>query len=110
MDIDMKSHAPLVCNMGVFTPAERHQHIQTTRQLFETVQNIQEVENGFQFSLPHGTDIFKISEFIRDEGLCCPFLKFNLTIDADSKSITLRLTGPEGTAEFLQEEFSEAFV
>lgn len=103
----MKSETPLACNMGVFTPAQREQHIQTTRQLFQTVQNIQEAENGFEFILPNQSDIIKISEFIVNEKRCCPFLKFTLTIGPDLQPISLLLTGPEGTQEFLREEFTE---
>ena len=109
MVINMKSETPLACNMNVFTPVQCEQHIQTTRQLFQTVQNIQEAENGFGFTLPNGSDIIKIGEFIANERRCCPFLRFTLTIEPDPKSITLLLSGPIGTQEFLREEFSEAF-
>jgi|SRR5688572_3072593 hypothetical protein len=110
MVINMKSETPLACNMDVFTPAQRELHIQTTRQLFQTVQNIQQAENGFEFTLPNGTDLIKIGEFILNERRCCPFLKFTLAIDSDPKPITLLLSGPQGTQEFLREEFSEAFA
>jgi len=110
MVINMKSETPLVCNMDVFTTAQREQHIETARRLFQTVQNIQEAENGFEFTLPSGSDLTKISEFILNEKRCCPFLKFTLTINPDPKPITLRLLGPQGTQEFLREEFSEAFA
>ena len=106
-------NTPIVCNMNVFTPAEREKHIQTTTQLFQSVQNIQEVENGFEFIFPNpgGSGIVtRMAEFISNERLCCPFLKFTLTIDTDPQPIALTLTGPEGTQEFLHEEFSEAFA
>ncbi len=106
----MKLPPPLACNMNAFTPTQREQHIETTRQLFQTVQNIQEAENGFEFTLPNRSDIIKISKFIVNERLCCPFLKFSLTIESDPKPITLTLSGPIGTQEFLREEFSEAFA
>jgi len=102
----------IVCNMNVFTPAERERHIQTTTRLFQSVQNIQEVENGYEFIFPNpGSSgiLARMAEFISNERLCCPFLKFTLTIDTDPQPIALTLTGPEGTQEFLREEFSEAF-
>ena len=103
----------LVCNMNVFTSVERENHIQTTTQLFQSVQNIQEVENGYEFIFSHPGDsevLTKIAEFIFKERLCCPFLKFTLTIDIDPQPISLTLTGPEGTQEFLRAEFNEAFA
>ena len=102
---------PLTCDMDVFTPAEREQHIQTTRELFATVQSIRDVEHGFEFSLPNGTDsIVKLADFISNERRCCPFLEFTLKIPPENHAISLTLTGPEGTQEFLREEFSEAFA
>jgi hypothetical protein len=104
---------PLACNMSVFTPSEREKHIQTTAQLFQSVQNIREVENGYEFIFPNpeGSGILtRMAEFISNERRCCPFLKFTLTIDIAPQPIALTLTGPEGTQEFLREEFSEAFA
>ena len=104
---------PLACNMNVFTPVERENHIQTTIQLFQSVQNIQEVENGYEFIFPNpsGSGILtSMAEFISNEQRCCPFLKFALTINTDLQPIALTLTGPEGTQEFLRAEFSEVFA
>jgi len=104
---------PIVCNLNVFTPAERERHIQTTTQLLQSVQNIREVENGYEFIFPNpgSSEILtKMAEFISNERRCCPFLKFTLTIDTDPQPIALILTGPEGTQEFLRAEFAEAFV
>ena len=102
---------PLACDMNVFTSAEREQHIQTTRDLFAGVQGIRDVDCGYEFSLPNGTSsIVKLAEFISNERKCCPFLEFTLKIPSENEAIALTLTGPEGTQEFLQEEFSEAFA
>ena len=102
---------PLICNMDVFTPAEREQHIQTTAELYKTVQAIQEIENGYLFNFPDKIEtITKLAEFIINERRCCPFLEFTVNLEPNNKPITLLLTGPEGTQEFLREEFSEAFA
>ena len=96
--------------MNVFTPAERESHIQTTTQLFQSVQDVQEIENGFEFIFPNpsGSEILtSMAEFITNERLCCPFLKFTLTVNTNPQPISLILTGPEGTQEFLRAEFTE---
>jgi hypothetical protein len=50
--------------MGVFTPAQRDFHIQSTTQLIRAVQSIQEVENGYQFTYPNETELItKVAEF-----------------------------------------------
>jgi hypothetical protein len=102
----------IYCNMDVFTPAERETHIQTTTRLFQTVQGIHETQNGYEFIFPNlngSKSIAAFAEFISNERRCCPFLEFTLKISSKDQPISLALTGPEGTQEFLREEFSEAF-
>ena len=102
------SDTPLVCNMGVFTPGERENHIQSTTRLYRSVQDIHEVENGHGFIFPNETGIItRLGEFISNERRCCPFLGFTLKITSSTAPISLFLTGPEGTQEFLRAEFTE---
>jgi hypothetical protein len=96
--------------MDVFTPAEREDHIQTTRQLIHALQGVQEIAHGYAFTFPNESGlIIRIAEFIGNERLCCPFLKFNLNVFSNGEPITLALTGPSGTQEFLRAEFDGAF-
>ena len=44
------------------------------------------------------------AEWIDMERRCCPFLKFNLETN-NGPGHRLTMTGPEGTADFLQHEF-----
>jgi len=105
----MSLDTPLVCNMGIFNPAQRESHIQTTTELIQAVQNVQEIENGYEFTFPNETEfISRIAEFISNERLCCPFLKFTLNIVSNTEPVSLSLTGPLGTQEFLRAEFDGA--
>ena len=106
----MKQEPALVCNMDVFTPAQREAHIHTTTQLVRAMQQVQEVEHGYEFTFLNETDlIVRIAEFIANERLCCPFLDFTLSVPSSNRLLSLSLTGPTGTREFLQAEFEEAF-
>jgi len=105
----MNSDTPLVCNMGVFTAAQRESHIQTTTELIQTIQSVQDVENGYEFRFPNETELIsRIAEFISNERLCCPFLEFSLKVISNDEPISLSLTGPTGTQEFLRAEFEGA--
>jgi len=112
----MSSETPFVCNMDVFTPAQREAHIATTMELIQAIQNVQEVENGYEFTFPNETNLIsKIAEFISNERLCCPFLTFHLSLSSTTEPISLSagllrlsLSGTLGTQEFLREEFSGA--
>ena len=101
----------IYCNMDVFTLDERESHIQATTRLFQSVQSIHEVENGYGFTFPnYGSESLPaFAEFISNERRCCPFLEFTLKIPSNDKPTSLLLTGPEGTQEFLREEFNEVF-
>ena len=103
----MNNH--LVCNMDVFTHAEREAHILTTTRLIEAIQAVQQRENGYEFRFPNETElIIRIAEFISKERLCCPFLTFTLHISTKHEPVFLWLTGPNGTQEFLRLEFGGA--
>jgi hypothetical protein len=106
----MNSEPALACNMGVFTPAQREAHIEITSQLIRAVGRVEEVENGYEFIFPNESALIaKIGEFISGERLCCPFLKFTLNVISNEEPISLSLTGPVGTQEFLRAEFEGAF-
>jgi hypothetical protein len=105
----MNPETSLICNMGVFTSHQRQAHIQVTTELIQAVQSVEEIGNGYEFLFPNETEfISKIAEFIANERLCCPFLKFALNIASNREPISLSLTGPMGTQEFLRAEFSGA--
>jgi len=105
----MNTNSPLVCNMDVFTPSQRDAHIRNTMELIQAVRTIQEVENGYEFTFPNETNLIsKAAEFISNEQLCCPFLKFTLNV-FNGEPVSLSLTGPNGTQEFLRLEFEGAF-
>jgi hypothetical protein len=88
---------------------QREAHIQKTTELIQAVQGVQEVEKGYELSFPNENElIFKIAEFISNERLCCPFLKFSLNVFSNSEPVLLTLTGPIGTQEFLRAEFNGA--
>ena len=106
----MNTDASLVCNMGVFTPTQRENHSRVTRQLIQALQSVQEVEHGYEFLFPNETaSISKIAEFISNERLCCPFLRFTFFVNSVSEPVSLSLTGPVGTQDFLRAEFDGAF-
>ena len=47
-----------------------------------------------------------VARFVANERKCCPFLSFELLLDAASGPIWLRMTGPEGTRAVLDAELN----
>lgn len=70
------------------------------------VSEVTELENGFRYQFAsHGELIPELANLIQLEHQCCPFLTFRLTVESGDASISLELTGPPGTKEFLSEVF-----
>jgi hypothetical protein len=48
-----------------------------------------------------------LTEFVRLESRCCPFLRFRLTVEPAAGPVWLELTGGPGTREFLEAQVGE---
>jgi hypothetical protein len=58
--------------------------------------------NGYRLTfVPVRGLLETIARVIDAERQCCRFLRFQLVVDQDTAPITLDVTGPEGTREFL---------
>jgi hypothetical protein len=60
------------------------------------------LEDGFRFHFDAAAGLIPaIAAMIDAERGCCRFLRFTLTAEPGEGSLTLDVTGPAGTAEFL---------
>jgi hypothetical protein len=72
-------------------------------QFRSTVTALEELADGYAFSLPgDGRWIRLGAELMVAERECCPFLRFEVVAEADHGPVVVRITGPEGTKEFLR--------
>jgi hypothetical protein len=58
---------------------------------------------AFRFA-PSAYQLAALIELIELERQCCPFLRFQLTLEPAGGALWLALTGPTGTREFLTQE------
>ena len=97
---------PIACKL---TPPEfqirRAELLGTFREaLLET----KELDDGFAFRFPSDEKwITSLAQLIAFERACCPFLRFELQVEAANGPVWLQLTGPEGTKDFLKTLFAE---
>lgn len=62
--------------------------------------------DGCRLRFPVEDDILsEIARTVDAERQCCRFLQFTITIEPDGGPVTLDLTGPHGTQEFLSAMF-----
>ena len=71
------------------------------------LQEVLEIPTGFKYTFRLESDalerLFKIVELERN---CCPFLNFDLSLRAGEDTVSLALTGPEGTKEAVKSLFN----
>jgi len=92
---------PVACGL---TDAEFRQRERTLLVQFRaTVITTEELPDGYAFRIPGGTDvIMATAALIAAERQCCRFLKFELIAPSNTEPVTLRVTGPPGTKDFLK--------
>ena len=106
MNYQSPRQSPLACDMTVLSPLQRETHLANSRDLFLTLKEIRELSNGYEFGIHGPNVVVQAAEFISLEKLCCPFLKFEIEVEAENGPVWLKLTGREGVKEFIREEIS----
>ena len=63
----------------------------------------EELDNGYSFRVRgDNKSIALVTELIIAERECCPFLKFEISLEPAMGPLRVRMTGPAGTKEFLK--------
>jgi hypothetical protein len=92
---------PLACCL---TDAELRQREATLLAQFKSaLTTTEEIADGYAFRIPGDKRwLTLVADLIIAERECCPFLTFQLTAEPKMGVLTLRMTGPDGTKEFLR--------
>jgi hypothetical protein len=93
-----------VCSLS---DAERREREATLLTRFKSgVIATDEFHDGYSFRIPGDKDwLALVAELMIAERECCPFLTFQLTAEPQMGALTIRITGPDGTKEFLKSAF-----
>jgi hypothetical protein len=97
-DGDSKVDLPVVCTLTPATVASRKTAL--LRGLVERADSREETATGMRVTLPADA-LSEILETVDAERKCCRFLRFDIIVEPDGGPISLELTGPPGTREFL---------
>jgi hypothetical protein len=94
---------------GAFTPEEESHHRELLEKIKQSVQEVEELTDGYAFRFPSEADrILTLAEFITLERRCCSFFNFGLEVERGDGPLWLRLTGGEGTKQFLRAELGDS--
>ena len=95
---------PFACDMTAIPMEKRGAHHALIRRLMiEGVRQIRELPDGLAFQFP-AEEYGAVTEFVRSERLCCPFLTFTVEVAPELAALQLRITGDEGVKEFIRAE------
>jgi hypothetical protein len=65
-----------------------------------------ETEKGYEFQYsPTDVTVQEVANWVVAESKCCPFFDFHIDLEEKGTLVCLRLTGPEGTKQFMRAEF-----
>ncbi len=96
----------IACDPNAIPADMRDRWVETGKQVYAAVQEMQEMPEGYGFRLPPDSAmLLKVAEYIANERLCCPFIRFTLEIEPNRGSFWLRLTGGEGVKEYMRSVF-----
>ncbi len=103
----MTNATPLIaCDMSAIPAAERGGHAALMASLFARgTHTRRDVPGGFAYDMPVSR-LADLALFLGNERRCCPFLSFGVAVPAGADQLTLAITGPEGTRDFLELELS----
>jgi hypothetical protein len=97
----MVSEIPVACCL---TDEElRNREATLLAQFKSALLTTEELADGYLFCIPGDKKWLAVAaELIAAERECCPFLKFELAAEPAMGPVTVRMTGPAGTKEFLK--------
>ena len=99
-----RHESPFVCDRLALSPELRKRHFdELSPKLLSFKTGVRELPDGYEFSFPSDQVTFQlVSEWALQERLCCPFFEIDLRLEREGGPLWLRLTGREGTKEFLK--------
>lgn len=103
-----KKDQPIACDLTVFSAATRKQLAATVPDLFHTVENVEELPDGYAFHFPNEPGAFMaLANFVEHERQCCPFFHFEIEVAPHGGPFRLRMTGVEGVKEYMQNAWQD---
>jgi hypothetical protein len=86
------------------TPEIRKRHFEELGpKLIGLRKSVRELADGYEFEFPADEKTYQfLTEWVMQERLCCPFFDLNVRLDREGGPLWLRVTGREGTKDFIR--------
>jgi hypothetical protein len=97
----MPPSLPIACSLDAGGLARRQAELRAG--VLREAESVERLDNGYRWRFDDGRDVMaRLGAVIDAERRCCRFLSIAITADPDLGRITLDVTGPPGTADFLE--------
>jgi hypothetical protein len=94
------SDLPVACTLGPAALSARRQGLFS--ELLRRAATHEELPDGHRLSfVPAEDTLALILKTVEAERQCCRFLRFQITVESDGGPVSVELTGPAGTREFV---------
>lgn len=96
----------LFCKLDEALNESRRPKVETL--FLEKLQNRRETEEGYAFEFPSDDESCeRVFEFVDAERKCCPFFRFDVTVEPDEGPIWLEIGGSDRVKSFVEENLLE---
>lgn len=96
-----KPTIPVACTLS--DPQRREREATLIARFKSGVISVAELRDGYAFQVPGERDWLNlVSELMIAERECCPFLTFQLTAEPKMGRVTVAISGPDGSKEFVK--------
>lgn len=104
----MSKEYPVACCHTVFTKEQRLVYKSIWEELESRRISISEIEQGYRYQFRGDSETLRlVTEWIRMEQKCCPFLTFTVIARSEENPVLLELTGDEEVKAFLSNDIQE---
>ncbi len=100
----LNRESPFACDRLALNPEARKRHFEELGPALRSMRKaVRELPDGYEFQFPADPKtIAMVAEWAAGERLCCPFFDIQLRMEPEGGPFWLRLTGREGTKEFIK--------
>jgi len=97
---------PIACTLSPAALQARRENLLNA--LLTRAIELRELPDGYRLRFAAEEQIlFEIVRAVDAERQCCRFLQFTITVEPDEGPVTVELTGPPGTRDFLTAMFDQ---
>jgi hypothetical protein len=97
----MADDLPIACTLDGRDLAGRQSELRDS--VLAEAESVERLPVGYRWHFRGSRDLLgRLGAVIDAERHCCRFLRFALDVQPDLAAVTVEITGPEGTADFLE--------